>query len=565
MSPRQPEHRAAKGRDAIEGGPDCDYLIVGAGSAGCVLAARLSESGQHRVILVEAGPHDRNPWIHIPVGYGRLFDDPKVNWRYESEPEPALNGRTLYQPRGKVLGGTSAINGLVYARGPREDFDHWRQLGNSGWGYDDVLPYFRKSENQTHGPDEFHGVGGPLSVSDQPQRHVLGDAFVQAAQQAGHAFNPDFNGATHEGVGYYQNTARNGRRHSTAVAYLRPARNRANLEVLTEALATRILFSGRRAVGVECVRAGERRRIMAQRGVIVSGGVFNSPQLLELSGIGKADRLKGFGIPVVQDIPGVGENLQDHFMIGMVFRCSRSVTLNDVMRNPLRRATMAMQYALFRSGPMAGSAMYAGAFLRTGAHLAAPDLQLNLAVWSVDDSGRSRTSLHRFPGFNTGIVHLRPDSRGSVHIKSTDPGVPPAIRFEFFQSDNDRETMVRAFRIVRNIMRQPAIAHYVEEELTPGRACEADADILAFCRDRGRSCLHPASTCKMGSDAASVVDARLRVRGVSNLYIVDGSIMPVLVGSNPNAATIMIAEKGADMILEDGAIPTSVFAPGALQ
>jgi choline dehydrogenase len=531
---------------------DCDYVIVGGGSAGCVLASRLSESGRYKVVLVEAGERDRNPWIHIPLGYGKLFDHPRLNWRYESEPESALDDRTVYQPRGKVLGGTGSINGMVYARGPREDFDRWRQLGCKGWGYEDVLPYFARAERIQDAANEYPAAGGPLAISRQG-RHELGEAFVEAARQAGHPVNPDFNGPTAEGVGHYHSTVFRGRRWSTSVAYLRPALKRHNLSVLTNALATRILFSGRDAIGVEYRQSGQTRRVAARREVILAAGVFNSPQLLELSGIGASDRLSGLGLPVIHELAGVGENLQDHFMVGMVMRCTKPVTLNDIMKSPWRRAAMFLRYMLFRKGALAESAMYAGAFLRTDSRLSTPDLQLNLAVWSVDDSGRSRARLHRFPGFNIGIVHLRPESRGSVHIKSADPSVPPAIRFNYFQSEGDERTMVRALRMVREITRQPAIAPYVAEESVPGHAVNSDADIIDFCRQRGRSCLHPASSCKMGMDPGSVVDDRLRVHGLCHLRAVDGSIMPLLVGANPNAATIMIAEKGAEMILEDNA------------
>jgi choline dehydrogenase len=337
------------------------------------------------------------------------------------------------------------------------------------------------------------------------------------------------------------------------MAYLRPASKRRNLSVLTNALATRILLWGREAVGVEYRQLGQTQRITARREVILAAGVFNSPQLLELSGIGAANHLTSVGVPVVHENPGVGENLQDHFMVGMMIGCCKPVTLNDIMKSPWRRTAMFVRYLLFRKGPLSESALHAGAFLRSDSSLATPDLQLNLATWTVDDSGRSRARLHRFPGFNIGIVHLRPESRGSAHIRSADPLAPPAIRFNFFQSEGDQGTMVRALRMVREITRQPAMASYVEEELMPGRNVQSDADIVEFCRERGRSCLHPASSCKMGTDGQSVVDHRLRVHGLSRLRIVDGSIMPVLVAANPNAVTIMIAEKGAHMILEDNA------------
>ena len=528
-----------------------DFIIIGAGSAGCVLANRLTESSRHRVLLLEAGGEDRSLWIHIPVGYGKLFDAPSVNWLYHSEPEPELNGRMMFQPRGKVLGGTSAINGLIYTRGTRRDFDHWRQLGNVGWGYDDILPFFIRSEDQQRGADAFHGVGGPVAVSDPPQRHELADAFIEAGGEAGYQRNPDFNAASNEGFGYYQATARRGRRCSAAVAYLRPARRRPNLKIATHAHATRILFSGKQAVAVQYRQHGRELVAQAAGEVILSGGVFNSPQLLELSGIGRATVLRSLGFEIMQESSGVGENLQDHFMVNTVYRCTRSITLNDAMNSWAGCIGMAARYALRRSGWMANSATYAGAFIRSAAHLDTPDLQVNLALWSVDDSGKTRRKLHRFPGFNTGIVDLTPESRGSVHCKNSDPSAPPVIRFQFFRSHRDHETMVAGLKIVRRVMAMPAIAPYVAEELLPGPKSRTSDDLLAYCRERGRSCLHPASTCKMGIDPDSVVDPRLRVRGVSSLRVIDGSVMPTLVAANPHAATMMIAEKGAEMILED--------------
>jgi choline dehydrogenase len=527
-----------------------DYIIVGAGSAGCVLANRLTESGRHRVLLLEAGPADRNPWIHIPIGYAKLFTNAKVNWLYESEPEPELNNRRIIQPRGKVLGGSSSINGLVYIRGQKEDFDLWRQLGNAGWSWDDVLPYFKKAESQQRGADEYHGGDGPLSVSDQTEPHELCEAFIAAGQQTGIPRNDDFNGASQEGVGYFQTTSRKGLRCSTAVGYLRPARKRPNLTVVTAALTTRILFDGTRAIGIVFTRGGESMLARAAGEVILSAGAINSPQALQLSGVGPGGLLRGLGIDIVREVPGVGANLQDHFQTRMVFRCSRKITLNDDVANPLRKVGIGLQYALRRKGPLTISAGYVGAFLRTDPRLATPDVQVHFLTFSTDKMG---TALHDFPGFSASICQLRPESRGSVAIKTADPGDAPAIRVNYLSTELDRTTMVAGLRLLRKISQAPAMAPYVEAELEPGPACRSDADWLAFCRARGSTIYHPTCTCRMGDDATAVVDARLRVRGLDRLRVVDGSIMPNVVSGNTNAAIVMIAEKGAEMILQDAA------------
>jgi choline dehydrogenase len=527
-----------------------DYIIVGAGSAGCVLANRLTESGRHRVLLLEAGPADRNPWIHVPIGYAKLFTNAKVNWLYESEPEPELNNRRIIQPRGKVLGGSSSINGLVYIRGQKEDFDLWRQLGNAGWSWDDVLPYFKKAESQQRGADEYHGGDGPLSVSDQTEPHELCEAFIAAGQQTGIPRNDDFNGASQEGIGYFQTTSRKGLRCSTAVGYLRPARKRPNLTVVTAALTTRILFDGTRAIGIVFTRGGESMLARAAGEVILSAGAINSPQALQLSGVGPGGLLRGLGIDIVREVPGVGANLQDHFQTRMVFRCSRKITLNDVVANPLRKVGIGLQYALRRKGPLTISAGYVGAFLRTDPRLATPDVQVHFLTFSTDKMG---TALHDFPGFSASICQLRPESRGSVAIKTADPGDAPAIRVNYLSTELDRTTMVAGLRLLRKISQAPAMAPYVEAELEPDPACQSDADWLAFCRARGSTIYHPTCTCRMGEDANAVVDARLRVHGLDRLRVVDGSIMPNVVSGNTNAAIVMIAEKGAEMILQDAA------------
>jgi choline dehydrogenase len=529
-------------------GSSFDYIVVGAGSAGCVLANRLTASGRHRVLLIEAGGRDRNPWIHIPLGYGKLFTNAKVNWLYNSEPEPELNNRSIIQPRGKVLGGSSSINGLLYLRGQREDFDHWRQLGNAGWSFEDVLPYFRRAEDQERGEDELHGVGGPLAVTDVRDPHPLCEAFIDAAVQAGYPRNDDFNGPEQEGAGYFQLTARNGRRCSTAVGYLRPARKRQNLVIVSDALATRVLFEGRRAVGVEYMRDGRKHRARAEGEVILCGGAFNSPQLLQLSGIGPAELLRAHGIPVVADMPGVGADLQDHFQGRIQYRCTQPITMNDAVNSWTGSMRAGLRYMFGRRGILAIGAGYAGAFLRTDPKLASPDVQIHLIIFSADKLGGG---LHPFPGFTMSVCQLRPESRGTVRIKSADPAAAPAIQPNYLTTQLDRDTMVAGMKLMRRIMAQPAINSFVAEERNPGPACASDGDLLAYLRATGTTIFHPTSTCRMGSDAKAVVDERLRVRGVQSLRVADGAIMPTVVSGNTNAAIIMIGEKCADMVLQD--------------
>ena len=536
-----------------------DYIVVGAGSAGCVLANRLTASGRHRVLLLEAGRHDRNIWIHVPLGYGKLFTDPKVNWLYTSEPEAELNNRRIIQPRGKVLGGSSSINGLLYIRGQPADFDHWRQLGNSGWSFDDVLPYFRRAEHQQRGEDALHGVGGPLAVSDVCEPHPLCEAFIAAAQQAGFPRNDDFNGPTQEGAGYFQLTARRGRRCSTAVGYLRPARRRPNLTIVSNALASRVLFSGRRAIGVE-YRHGDTTRVAhANADVILAGGTFNSPQVLQLSGLGPAPLLQSLGINVIADMPGVGADLQDHLQVRMQYRCTERITMNDVIHSWRHRAGAGLRYALFRKGLLAIGAGYAGGFFRTSPLAASPDVQVHFIIFSAEAAG---AALHPFPGFIASICQLRPESRGFVRIKSADPRQPPAIQPRYLSSPSDRNTVVEGMKLLRRIMCQPAMRRYIAEERAPDPRCTSDAELLEFARATGTTVFHPTSTCRMGRDPTAVVDDRLRVHGIERLRVVDGSVMPTVVSGNTNAAIVMIAEKGADMILQDAGAerPISISA-----
>ena len=528
--------------------PIYDYVIVGAGSAGCVLANRLTANGRYRVLLLEAGPRDRDPWIHVPLGYGKLFNKSSVNWRYNSEPEPELNGRQVYSPRGKVLGGSSSINGLVYIRGQREDFDEW---GIPGWGFGDLLPYFKRSEDQSRGANEWHGVGGPQAVSDLPDRHELCDAFIAAAGEVGIPRNDDFNGAAQEGAGYYQATTRNGRRSSTATGFLRPAERRPNLTVLTGALTTRVLFEGKRAVGVEYRRGGTLQQARAAREVLLAAGAFNSPQLLQLSGLGSPALLAAHGIPVVADLPGVGEALQDHFYVRTIWRCTQPITFNDDMASWWRTAGIGLKYLIARRGPLTVSAGYAGAFARTRPELSRPDVQLYFINFSLPKAGEK---LHPFSAFTCSMCPMRPQARGSVRIRSADPGEAPAIRYNFLSTEDDRRTAVAGLKLLRRLVRAPALRPYVAAEELPGERVQSDEDWLAFCREAGGTVYHPVATCRMGTDADAVTDVRLRVRGVAGLRVVDASIMPSVISGNINAAVIAVAEKGADLVLEDASL-----------
>ena len=527
-----------------------DFIVTGAGSAGCAVAGRLSESGKYRVLLLEAGGPDRNPWIHIPLGYTKTYTDPRVNWMFESEPEAQLNGRTLYQPRGKVLGGTSSINGMVYMRGTPADYDGWRQRGCEGWDWDSVLPFFKKAENQERGADDFHGVGGPLRVSN-PVHSPLGDAMVQAAIEAGVPANPDFNGARQEGVGYYQTTTNNRRRWSSARAYLREAKRRPNLTVATNAHATRVLIEDGRAVGVEYRTPQGLFEARALGEVVVSGGVYGSPQLLQVSGIGPGELLQQHGIAVVSDIPAVGANLHDHFNTYLVWRCSQPVTINDLAMSAARKLQAGVQYALTRSGHLSNAGIYAGAFVKSDPRLETPDLQINMFGWSAEERLRTGIKPHPFSAFTMSPVHLRPEGRGTVRIKSPDPLAPPAIQFNFLASEYDFQALIYGARLARTIAAQPALKPFVVEEVIPGPQVESEAQMKEEIRVRGVSNLHPVGTCRMGRGTDCVVDPRLRVHGVAGLRVADASIMPQVPGGNTNAPSIMIGEKCAAMVLED--------------
>jgi choline dehydrogenase len=523
---------------------EADFIVVGAGSAGCAVAARLSEDPATRVVLLEAGGEDKNRWIQIPLGFGKTFADPSVNWCYETEPDPGAADRRVFWPRGKVLGGSSSINGMVYIRGQAEDFDHWRQLGNTGWSFDDVLPYFKRAEHQVRGADGFHGTGGPLCVSDVAQ-HPICEAFIASAIELGFPRNDDFNGAKQDGVGYHQTTTRNGRRCSTAVGYLRPALQRANLRVVTEALTEKVLLEGRRAIGVSFRRDGRLCMAHAAREVILCGGAVNSPQLLMLSGIGPQPHLAEFGIPFVHHLPGVGQSLQDHYSAPIKLRCRLPITVNDVMLSNARKLKAGLEYYMFHRGPLSMISSPAALFARTRSELASPDIKISISPFSAE---RPQDGLHQFSGFTSIAYQLRPESRGEIKLKSPDPFDAPAVHPNYLVAETDQRTIVAGLKLIRRILANPHIQQYIEKEFQPGPAVETDEQLLDYARRRGGTVYHPTSTCRMGSDPMAVVDAELKVHGTDGLRVADASIMPTVVSGNTNAAAIMIGEKLADMV-----------------
>jgi choline dehydrogenase len=536
---------------------DFDYVIVGAGSAGCVLANRLSADGRYRVLLLEAGPTDDCPWIHVPIGYGKTMFHPVYNWGFYTEPEPGLNGRRIYWPRGRGLGGSSSINGLIYIRGQAEDYDHWAALGNTGWSARDVLPYFKKLEGNTRGADEWHGGDGPLTCSDIGEPHELIEAIIAGAQFLGVPRNADFNGASQEGVGYYQLFTRKGWRCSNAVAYLRPARNRPNLAIETDALATGIRFteaSGERprAAAVEYVKHGRSHAVAAGREIILAAGALQSPQLLQLSGIGSPRFLRDLGLDVLADLPGVGENLQDHLQLRLIYKCTKPITTNDDLRSWTRSLRMGLRWLLFRAGPLAVGINQGGLFTRVLPESNTPDVQFHFATLSADLAGAKP---HPFSGFTFSVCQLRPSSRGTVRIESADPWQPPSMRPNYLATDLDRRCAVAGVRFARRLAETDALRPYVREEYRPGANRITDDELLDFCREHGATIFHPSGTCKMGTDPLAVVDPRLRVHGLRGLRVVDCSIMPTLVSGNTNAPVTMIAEKASDMILEDARRP----------
>jgi len=531
-----------------------DYIVVGAGSAGCVMAGRLSEDPSTKVLLLEAGPPDDSLWIHLPIGYGKTMWSDTLNWRFDTEPDPNMNGRRIYWPRGKTLGGSSSINGLIYIRGQHQDYDHWAELGNTGWGHDDVLPYFIKSEGNQRGGIPWHGGNGPLKVSDIGARHELIEAFIEGAQQIGVPRTEDFNGARQEGAGYYQLTTHRGWRCSTADAYLKPARNRGNLRVETEAFAAGVIFEGQRAVGVRYRQGEVMRTARCRAEVLLCAGSIQSPQLLQLSGIGPRALLDRFGIPVVAESQGVGENLQDHLQIRLIFECTRPITTNDQLNSWFGQTKIGLQWLLFRSGPLAIGINQGGCFMRAlkGAdgtpQARTPDIQFHVATLSADMAGGK---VHPYSGFTMSVCQLRPESRGHVRIRSIDPFEAPEMQPNYLSTELDRRTAVAGVRAARAIAASAAMRPYVKREVKPGPQAGSDTELLEFCRNTGATIFHPTGTCRMGVDPLAVVDPRLRVNGVSGLRVIDCSVMPTLVSGNTNAPAVMLAEKAVDLIRED--------------
>jgi choline dehydrogenase len=524
-----------------------DYIIVGAGSAGCVLANRLSEDPSVRVLLLEAGPSDWHPFVHMPAGLAKLVGDKGVNWDYNTAPEPGLMGRRLWWPRGRVLGGSSSINAMCYIRGNAADYDEWDDLGARGWHWDNVLPYFKRSEGNSRGPSRLHGGDGPLGVSDPRYQNPLSRVFVEAAHEAGFPLTDDFNGVEQEGFGWYQTTTRGGSRSSSADAYLKPARKRRNLTVHTGAVASRVTFDAAgRANGVSYVRRGQAYNAGAEREVLLCGGALNSPQLLMLSGIGPADELRAHGIAVRVDAPGVGANLQDHLDICTMQRCTQKVTYDKT--NDIK---VALEYYLFKQGPGTSNIAETGGFLRSSqAEDARPDIQFHFVPAQLDDHGRHRLEGY---GYTLHACYLRPRSRGSLHLASANPADKVRIEAGYLSDaeGHDRRMMLECVALSRRIFAQPAFAPFRGEEIFPGAEVQDAAAIDAFVRRKAESIYHPVGTCRMGADddAGAVLDPQLRVRGVSGLRVVDASVMPRLIGGNTNAPTMMIAERAADFLL----------------
>ena len=527
-----------------------DYVIVGAGSAGCTLANRLSEGGKYSVCLLEAGPADRYPWIHIPIGYGKTMFHKVYNWGFETEPDPNLNGRKVYWPRGRVLGGSSSINGLIYIRGQKHDYDLWAAQGNEGWSWDECLPYFKKLEHNDLGESATRGVGGPMWATTVPGGDKLVDAFISAAGACGVPHVKDFNDGRQEGVGYFQLSTRQGFRCSTAVAYLKPARNRTNLTVVTGAQAARILFEGKKAIGVQYRKSGEMIDVKAKREVILTAGAIQSPQLLMVSGIGNGEHLSNLGIRSIQHLAGVGENLQDHLQFRLMYEVSQPITINDQLNSIVGKAKIGLKWIWNRSGPLAIGINMGGMFCRViPQESKTPDTQFHFATLSADHAAGN---VHPFSGCTYSVCQLRPESRGTLRLRSADPFDRLAIHSNYLSSETDKRFAVAAVKFARKVANSTPMNQYMKREFRPGPDVKSDDEVLAYCREYGTTIFHPSGTAKMGpaNDSMAVVDAKLRVHGVEGLRVVACSIMPTLISGNTNIPTVMIAERAADFILD---------------